>query len=79
MNALQFVQIEQFIKESNERISTATKEAERVKSLLPFSEMTMEDFRDLYPEQALNPDKPTVWPHTPDVQPENEKGRPSHH
>ncbi|XP_029174081.1 ATP synthase subunit d, mitochondrial [Nylanderia fulva] len=74
-----FVQIEQFIKDSNERIATASKEVERVKSLLPFSEMTMEDFRDFCPEQALNPDKPTIWPHTPEVQPENEQGRPSHH
>ncbi|KMQ97682.1 atp synthase subunit mitochondrial [Lasius niger] len=71
-------EIEQFIKESNGRIDTASKEAERVKSLLPFSEMTMEDFRDFCPDQALNPDKPTVWPHIPEVQPENEKGRPSH-
>jgi len=41
--------------------------------------MTMEDFRDAYPECTINPDKPTVWPHTPEVQPENEKGRPAHH
>ncbi|XP_071578061.1 ATP synthase subunit d, mitochondrial [Temnothorax nylanderi] len=73
------IKIEDFIKESNRRIATATEEIDRVKSLLPFSEMTMEDFRDCYPEHAINPDKPTVWPHTPEVQPENEKGRPSHH
>ncbi|XP_024877425.1 ATP synthase subunit d, mitochondrial-like [Temnothorax curvispinosus] len=73
------VKIEDFIKESNQRIATATKEIDRIKSLLPFSEMTMEDFRDSYPEHAINPDKPTVWPHIPEVQPENEKGQPSHH
>ncbi|KAL6442069.1 hypothetical protein ACFW04_002412 [Cataglyphis niger] len=73
------VQIEQFIKESNERIVSANKEVERIKSLLPFSEMTMEDFRDFYPDQAIQSDKPTVWPHTPDVQPQNEKGKPAHH
>ncbi|XP_050447174.1 ATP synthase subunit d, mitochondrial-like [Cataglyphis hispanica] len=72
-------QIEQFIKESNERIASASKEVERVKSLLPFSEMTMEDFRNLYPDQAIQSDKPTVWPHTYDVQPQNEKGKPVHH
>lgn len=76
---LQLVQIEEFIKKSNERIVESNKEIERVKSLLPFSEMTMEDFQDAYPEYAINPEKPTVWPHTPDVQPENEIGRPSHH
>ncbi|XP_070163085.1 ATP synthase subunit d, mitochondrial [Polyergus mexicanus] len=72
-------QIEEFIKESNERIVSTSKEVERVKSLLPFSEMTMEDFHDFYPDQALRSDKPTVWPHTPDVQPENDKGKPVHH
>ncbi|XP_012219302.1 ATP synthase subunit d, mitochondrial [Linepithema humile] len=72
------VEIEQFIKKSNERIAAATQEAERVKNLLPFSDMTMEDFRVSFPDEAINTDKPTVWPHTPDVQPENETGRPSH-
>jgi len=76
---LQHAKIEQFIKESNERIATANQEVEKIKNLLPFSEMTMEDFRDSYPDVAINPDKPTVWPHTFDVQPENEAGRPSHH
>ncbi|KAL6259421.1 hypothetical protein P5V15_009344 [Pogonomyrmex californicus] len=71
--------IGQFIVESNQRIATATKEIERIRNLLPFSEMTMEDFRDAYPDQAINPDKPTAWPHIYEVQPENEKGRPMHH
>ncbi|XP_011869541.1 PREDICTED: ATP synthase subunit d, mitochondrial-like [Vollenhovia emeryi] len=73
------VQIEEFIKSSNQRISDANKEMERIKSLLPFSEMTMEDFRDAYPELAINPDNPTIWPHTPEVQPENDKGVPGQH
>lgn len=76
---LQLAEIEQFIKESNQRVASAAQEVERVKGLLPFSDMTMEDFRDSFPDQAINPDKPTMWPHTPDVQPENEAGRPSHH
>lgn len=75
---LQHSAIEQFIKDSNVRIETATKNIERIKGLLPFSEMTMEDYRELYPDRAINPDKPTIWPHIPEVQPENDKGRPSH-
>ncbi|XP_072761252.1 ATP synthase subunit d, mitochondrial [Anoplolepis gracilipes] len=71
--------IQQFTNESNERIVNSNKEIERVKSLLPFSEMTMEDFQESYPDMAINPDKPTVWPHIPEYQPENEAGRPSHH
>ncbi|XP_018306153.1 ATP synthase subunit d, mitochondrial [Mycetomoellerius zeteki] len=73
------IKIEEFITESNQRITTANKEIDRIKSLLPFSEMTMEDFRNAYPEYAINNDKPTVWPHTPEVQPENEKGRTAEH
>lgn len=56
------------------------KEIEAIKSMLPFSEMTMEDFRDAYPEHALDPiNKPTIWPHIPEVQPENDTGRPGEH
>lgn len=79
MNILQHAKIQQFITESNERIATACKEIERIKSLLPFSEMTMEDFREFYPDQAVNTDKPTAWPHTPEFQPENEPKQQTHH
>ncbi|KAH0947456.1 hypothetical protein HN011_006433 [Eciton burchellii] len=72
------VQIEQFIKDSNERIANITKEIEKMKAMLPFSEMTIEDFQKEYPD-VFNPDKPTIWPHVPEVQPENDPGRPSHH
>ena len=33
--------------------------------------MTMEDFAEAYPEQALNIDKPTIWPHIEEVQPDD--------
>ncbi|XP_014480333.1 PREDICTED: ATP synthase subunit d, mitochondrial [Dinoponera quadriceps] len=74
------VKIEEFVEQSNNNISNAQKEIKKIKSLLPFSEMTMEDFRDIYPEEALDPiNKPTIWPHTPDVQPENDPGMPKGH
>ncbi|KAG5328878.1 ATP5H synthase, partial [Acromyrmex charruanus] len=73
------IQIEEFIIESNQRIVTANKEIDRVKNLLPFSEMTMEDFYDAYPDIAIKSDKPTIWPHIPEVQPENDKGQPTVH
>lgn len=79
MNVLQHAKIQHFITESNERIATASKEIERVKSLLPFSEMTMEDIREFYPDQTIRSDKPSSWPHTADFQPENEPERPAHH
>ncbi|XP_018340328.1 PREDICTED: ATP synthase subunit d, mitochondrial [Trachymyrmex septentrionalis] len=69
------IKIEEFITESNQRIAAASKEINRVKNLLPFDEMTMEDFRDAYPDLAINVNKPSIWPHTPDVQPENDPGK----
>jgi len=69
--------MEQFIKGSNERIANFTKEIERLNAMLPFSEMTIEDFQKEYPD-VFNPEKPTIWPHIPEVQPENDPGRPSH-
>lgn len=37
--------------------------------LIPYDQMTMEDYRDAYPEDAVDPiNKPTFWPHTPEEQ-----------
>lgn len=55
--------------ESAERIANHEKELERIKSLLPYSQMTLEDFRDAHPDLALDPlNKPTFWPHEPEDQ-----------
>ena len=64
--------IEEFIQEVDKAIGQSQQEIETIKAMLPFSEMTMEDFRDMYPDQAFNPEKPTAWPHTPECQPEEE-------
>ena len=69
--------IAQFKNQSNERIQNHIKELEKIKSLLPYSEMTMEDFADAHPDLALDPiNKPTFWPHQPEDQPENWKDEP---
>ncbi|XP_076175271.1 ATP synthase subunit d, mitochondrial [Ptiloglossa arizonensis] len=60
--------VEQFCRETDQRIEDSRKEIERIKGLLPIEEMTMEDFRDAYPELAFNPEKPTTWPHDPEDQ-----------
>lgn len=45
------------------------KQLAHLASLLPFDQMTMEDFRDSYPDIALDPiNKPTFWPHEPEDQ-----------
>lgn len=72
--------IAKFKKESEARIECHQKELAHLKSLLPFSQMTMEDYKDAYPEQALDPiNRPTFWPHTPEEQPGMEPPKEAHH
>lgn len=62
--------IETFKKESEQRIAEYKKELERVKALLPYDQMTLEDFKDAHPDLALDPiNRPTFWPHEPEDQP----------
>lgn len=62
--------IDSFKKESEVRIAEAQTEITRISGLLPYREMTLEDFRDAHPDLALDPlNKPTLWPHTEDAQP----------
>lgn len=66
-------EIQEFVKASEARIADYQKEIDHLKSLLPFDQMTLEDFRDAFPEQALDPiNKPTFWPHDPNDQGEDE-------
>lgn len=62
-------EVESFKSDSKKRVIEYNKSIEHIKSLLPFDQMTMEDYRDAYPELALDPiNKPTFWPHTADEQ-----------
>lgn len=61
--------IETFKRESEERIASHKAELEKIKAMLPYDQMTLEDFKDAHPELALDPlNKPTFWPHTPEAQ-----------
>ncbi|CAH1367541.1 unnamed protein product [Tenebrio molitor] len=63
------VEIEKFKEESNQRIAELKKQLAHLTSLIPFDQMTMEDFRDAYPNDALDPiNRPTFWPHNPEEQ-----------
>jgi len=43
-------EVQDFIKQSNIRIAGYETEVARLRSLLPFEQMTMEDFKDSYPD-----------------------------
>ncbi|SPP87659.1 ATP synthase subunit d, mitochondrial [Drosophila guanche] len=62
-------EIASYKKVSEQRIQNYQKEIAHLKSLLPYDQMTMEDYRDAFPDSALDPlNKPTFWPHTPEEQ-----------
>lgn len=69
-------EIEEFRNASSTRVASLEKEISHLNSLLPYGQMTMEDFADAFPDQALDPiNKPTFWPHDaaeqePRVEPE---------
>lgn len=71
-------EIESFKSASQARIVAHQKSIDHLKSLLPFDQMTMEDYRDAYPELALDPiNKPTFWPHTPEEQLDHKSENPA--
>ncbi|XP_013792035.1 ATP synthase subunit d, mitochondrial-like [Limulus polyphemus] len=62
---------QEFVKESNNRIEEYNKQLAWFKNLIQFDHMTMEDFRDSFPEIALDPiNRPTFWPHDPNEEKE---------
>jgi F-type H+-transporting ATPase subunit d len=68
-------EIEEFKNASSGRIAAFEKEISHLNSLLPYAQMTMEDFADAFPDQAIDQNKPTFWPHDaaeqePRVEPE---------
>lgn len=72
--------IAKFKADSEARIAKHQKDLAYLNSLLAFNQMTMEDFKDSYPDLALDPlNKPTFWPHTHDEQPGTEGPREAHH
>ncbi|XP_060535099.1 ATP synthase subunit d, mitochondrial-like [Cylas formicarius] len=63
--------IEKFKKESNARIEEYKKQLAHLASLIPFDQMTLEDFREAYADASLDAiNRPTLWPHDPETQPD---------
>jgi F-type H+-transporting ATPase subunit d len=65
--------VQEFVNASNARIELSKSEVAKLSALLPYSEMTMEEFADAHPELSINVNEPTAWPHTAEDQklPEN--------
>lgn len=64
------VKIAEFKKESEVRVAEHKSEIDRIQALLPYGQMTMEDYYEAHPENAIDTiNKPTYWPHDEDIQP----------
>lgn len=60
---LQAKKIESFIQEVNVNIEELREGLDKLNDMIPFSEMTMDDYVDLKPDGSMQPDKVTTWPH----------------
>jgi hypothetical protein len=72
---ISFVQnasIQQFITDSNKRIEGNLSEIKKLENMMKYGDMTMEDFKDVHPELAFDPNRPSIFPHTPEFQPDEE-------
>ena len=72
------VKVKSFVDQSNQRIAKYEETLKRWATVLPFDQMTLEDYADAFPEQAWNPAKPTWWPHDADSQLEPAKSEEHH-
>jgi len=74
-------EIQKFVSESNARIASHKKQIAKWDDVLPYEEMTLEDYKDAFPEKALDPiNRPTFWPHNAEEQLDyKEKDAPTPH
>lgn len=67
-HVLQMAAVQEFAKASNARIELSKSEIAKLSAMLPYSEMTMEEFAEAHPELSINVNAPTAWPHNPEDQ-----------
>ncbi|XP_061041389.1 ATP synthase subunit d, mitochondrial-like [Eubalaena glacialis] len=55
----------EFLSLSKTRIEEYKKELEKMKNIIPFDQMTIEDLNEVFPETKLDKKKYPYWPHQP--------------
>ncbi|ELV11360.1 ATP synthase subunit d, mitochondrial [Tupaia chinensis] len=55
----------EFVSLSKARIEEYQKQLEKMKSIIPFDQMTIEDLNEVFPETALDKKKYPYWSHQP--------------
>ncbi|XP_040590696.1 LOW QUALITY PROTEIN: ATP synthase subunit d, mitochondrial-like [Mesocricetus auratus] len=54
-----------FLSESQVRIQEYKKQLEKIKNMIPFDRMTIDDLNEVFPETKLDQKKYPYWPHQP--------------
>ncbi|CAL7941470.1 unnamed protein product [Xylocopa violacea] len=60
--------IAEFIQQSDDYLVEVNASLSKIKNMIPFAEMTMDDYTEAFPTGFLRTDKDTTWPHTDDTQ-----------
>uniref|UniRef100_A0A8C6EK42 ATP synthase peripheral stalk subunit d n=1 Tax=Microcebus murinus TaxID=30608 RepID=A0A8C6EK42_MICMU len=55
----------EFVSLSKARIEEYEKELEKMRNIIPFDQMTIEDLNEAFPETKLDKEKYPYWPHQP--------------
>uniref|UniRef100_A0A8D2CNH6 ATP synthase subunit d, mitochondrial n=1 Tax=Sciurus vulgaris TaxID=55149 RepID=A0A8D2CNH6_SCIVU len=55
----------EFVSLSKARIEEYEKQLEKMKNIIPFDQMTIEDLNEVFPETKLDKKKYPYWPHQP--------------
>uniref|UniRef100_A0A8C6DRJ0 ATP synthase peripheral stalk subunit d n=1 Tax=Moschus moschiferus TaxID=68415 RepID=A0A8C6DRJ0_MOSMO len=55
----------EFLTHSKTRIQEYEKELEKMRNIIPFDQMTIEDLNEVFPETKLDKKKYPYWPHRP--------------
>ncbi|KAF6092376.1 ATP synthase peripheral stalk subunit d [Phyllostomus discolor] len=55
----------EFLSLSKTRIEQYEKELEKMRNIIPFDQMTIEDLNEVFPETKLDKKKYPYWPHKP--------------
>uniref|UniRef100_A0A671F0I3 ATP synthase peripheral stalk subunit d n=1 Tax=Rhinolophus ferrumequinum TaxID=59479 RepID=A0A671F0I3_RHIFE len=55
----------EFLSMSKTRIEQYEKELEKLRNIIPFDQMTIEDLNEVFPETKLDKKKYPYWPHKP--------------
>ncbi|XP_071518850.1 ATP synthase subunit d, mitochondrial-like [Panulirus ornatus] len=62
-------EVQAFIQESEARIAKLKEELVSWEKMIPYEQMTMEEFVEAFPDKTVDLANPTMWPHTPEEQP----------